>query len=216
MMKITPPVIPEYLAPFLEHCQHHKMVKNQEFIHKGDKSGSLYYLIQGSVAVILEDGEGKEVVLSYINKGGFIGEMGLFLPEPTRSVLVRTRVECEIAEISYLEFEQLLETTLSPYTKDLLFEIGRQLTERLILTSLKVSDLAFLDVTGRVASCLLQLSHEPDAMTHPDGMQIKITRQEIGKIVGCSREMVGRVLKKLEESELIVVKGKTMVILGTR
>ncbi|MNH24769.1 Cyclic AMP receptor-like protein [compost metagenome] len=53
-------------------------------------------------------------------------------------------------------------------------------------------------------------------MTHPDGMQIKITRQEIGRIVGCSREMVGRVLKDLEERSLVHVKGKTMVVFGTR
>ena len=49
-----------------------------------------------------------------------------------------------------------------------------------------------------------------------DGMQIKVTRQEIGRIVGCSREMVGRVLKNLEEQKLIQVKGKTMVVYGTR
>jgi CRP/FNR family cyclic AMP-dependent transcriptional regulator len=53
-------------------------------------------------------------------------------------------------------------------------------------------------------------------MTHPDGMQIRITRQEIGRIVGCSREMVGRVLKTLEEQNLIGVKGKTMVVYGAR
>ncbi len=53
-------------------------------------------------------------------------------------------------------------------------------------------------------------------MTHPDGMQIKITRQEIGRIVGCSREMVGRVLKTLEDQGLVLVKGKTMVVYGTR
>lgn len=53
-------------------------------------------------------------------------------------------------------------------------------------------------------------------MTHPDGMQIKITRQELGKIVGCSREMAGRVLKILEQQNLIYVKGKTIVIFGTR
>jgi CRP/FNR family cyclic AMP-dependent transcriptional regulator len=53
-------------------------------------------------------------------------------------------------------------------------------------------------------------------MTHPDGMQIKITRQEIGRLVGCSREMVGRVLKTLEDQGLVQVKGKTMVVLGTR
>src|SRR5690606_2668499 len=83
-------------------------------------------------------------------------------------------------------------------------------------TTRKAGDLAFLDVTGRVAGTLLELCREPDAMTHPDGMQIKITRQEIGRIVGCSREMVGRVLKELEEQGLVSVKGKTMVVYGTR
>jgi CRP/FNR family cyclic AMP-dependent transcriptional regulator len=47
-------------------------------------------------------------------------------------------------------------------------------------------------------------------------MQIKITRQEIGRIVGCSREMVGRVLKILEDQELISAHGKTMVVFGAR
>ncbi len=53
-------------------------------------------------------------------------------------------------------------------------------------------------------------------MTHPDGMQISITRQEIGRIVGCSREMAGRVLKNLEVQGLVHVKGKTIVVFGTR
>ena len=53
-------------------------------------------------------------------------------------------------------------------------------------------------------------------MTHPDGMQIKVTRQELGKIVGCSREMAGRVLKNLEMDGLVSVSGKTMVVYGTR
>ena len=90
------------------------------------------------------------------------------------------------------------------------------MADRLGKTTQKVGDLAFLDVTGRVARALLDLCKEPDAMTHPDGMQIKITRQEIGRIVGCSREMVGRVLKTLEEQGLVTVKGKTMVVLETR
>jgi CRP/FNR family cyclic AMP-dependent transcriptional regulator len=47
-------------------------------------------------------------------------------------------------------------------------------------------------------------------------MQIRITRQEIAKIVGCSREMAGRVMKTLEEDGLISAKGKTIVVFGTR
>src|SRR5690606_32352042 len=97
-----------------------------------------------------------------------------------------------------------------------LFSLSKQVAKRLRDTTRKVGDLAFLDVTGRVARTLLDLCKQPDAMTHPDGMQIKITRQEIGRIVGCSREMVGRVLKTLEDQELISARGKTMVIYGAR
>ncbi|HYN77322.1 MAG TPA: helix-turn-helix domain-containing protein, partial [Lamprocystis sp. (in: g-proteobacteria)] len=96
------------------------------------------------------------------------------------------------------------------------FAIGTQLSLRLRQTSRKVGDLAFLDVTGRIAHTLLELCKQPDAMTHPDGMQIRITRQDIGRIVGCSREMAGRVLKSLEEQGLISVAGKTIVVFGTR
>jgi len=71
-------------------------------------------------------------------------------------------------------------------------------------------------VSGRVARALLDLCKQPDAMTHPEGMQIRVTRQELGRIAGCSREMVGRVLKDLEERNLIWAKGKTMVVYGTR
>ena len=109
-----------------------------------------------------------------------------------------------------------LEYRLSQKYPDLLYAVGKQMAVRLRKTTRKVGDLAFLDVTGRVARTLLELCKEPDAMTHPDGMQIKITRQEIGRIVGCSREMVGRVLKDLEEQGLVHVKGKTMVVYGTR
>jgi len=90
------------------------------------------------------------------------------------------------------------------------------MAHRLRNTTRKVGDLAFYDVTGRIARTLIDLSKEPDAMTHPDGMQIKIPRQEIGRIVNCSREMAGRVLKALEEQELVSVAGKTIVVFGTR
>ena len=137
--------------------------------------------------------------------------MGLFHTKDSRSAWVRAKTECEVAEISYSKFQEIAEDH-----PEFLFALGCQMARRLRATTRKVGDLAFLDVTGRVARTLLDLCKEPDAMTHPDGMQIKITRQEIGRIVGCSREMVGRVLKTLEEQGLVMVKGKTMVVYGTR
>jgi len=217
-MKIgtPPPPPPAWLTPFLAHCHVRQYPARRELMKPDDPADTLYYLVAGQLTVSLEDSEGHEIIITYLNKGDFLGEMGLFIPQPTRSVFIRTRSACELAGISYAKLEQLLETELAPHAKEFLYAIGRQLSTRLINTSRKVSDLAFLDVTGRVARTLIELSHQPDAMTHPDGMQIRITRQEIGRIVGCSREMVGRVLKSLEDEGLIRVKGKTMVIFGTR
>ncbi|MCP3871452.1 MAG: cAMP-activated global transcriptional regulator CRP [Gammaproteobacteria bacterium] len=207
---------PVYLKPLLSFCHRRRYPPKIDIIHPGDPADSLFYLIEGSVTIAIEDEEGREIILSYLNKGEFLGEMGLFTPQARRSVLVRTRSECILAEISYARLEQLFENDLKAYTKDILFALGGELTKRLLNTSRKVGHLAFLDVTGRVASTLLELCKQPDAMTHPDGMQIRITRQEIGRIVGCSREMAGRVLKNLEEQGLIRVKGKTIVVFGTR
>jgi CRP/FNR family cyclic AMP-dependent transcriptional regulator len=162
------------------------------------------------VTVFIEDENGREIIVAYLNEGDFIGEMGLF-GEDLRTAWVKAKTACEVAELSYAKFSELTDTDGS-----ILFAISSQLVDRLEKTTQKVGDLAFLDVTGRVARTLLDLCKEPDAMTHPDGMQIKITRQEIGRIVGCSREMVGRVLKTLEDRGLVSVKGKTMVVYGTR
>ncbi len=211
-----PPPEPEYLQPLLSFCHRRRYPAKADIIRFGDPADTLYYLLDGSVTAIIEDEEGKEIILAYLNKGEFLGEMGLFIPCSTRSVLVRTRTEVTLAEISYKRLEQLFEAELKPYSKDILYAFGGQLTERLLRTSRKVGHLAFLDVTGRIARTLLELCDEPDAMTHPDGMQIRITRQEIGRIVGCSREMAGRVLKNMEEQGLIHVKGKTIVVYGTR
>lgn len=199
------------LEEFLSHCHRRRYPSKSTIIYAGDNSDSLYYIVKGSVTVLIEDDEGREMIVAYLNDGDFFGEMGLFCPEDSRSAWVRAKTECEVAEISYAKFKELSVT--QPL---MLFELSSQMARRLRDTTRKVGDLAFLDVTGRVARTLLDLCKEPDAMTHPDGMQIKITRQEIGRIVGCSREMVGRVLKTLEDQGLVSVKGKTMVVFGTR
>ena len=196
---------------FLEHCHQKAYAAKQLIIKEGDPSNDLYYIVTGSVTVMIEDSKGNEIVLAYLNAGEFFGEIGLFSEGGNRTAFVRAKTKSEIAKISYEKLKSL--HSIFP---ELLFSIASQMAMRLRRTSRKVSDLAFTDVKGRVARTLLDLCKEPDAMTHPDGMQIRITRQELGRIVGCSREMVGRVLKSLEEDHLISVSGKTMVIFGTR
>jgi CRP/FNR family cyclic AMP-dependent transcriptional regulator len=216
MQRFVPPTDPEWLEAFLSYCHTKHYEKRVDFIHAGEPAETLYYLVEGSAAALIEDEDHRELTLAHINAGEFIGEMGLFLPQKTRSVIVRTRIKCRVAEISYRRLEQVLERELRDQAVSFLNAIGRQLSLRLQRTSRKVGDLAFVDVTGRIAGTLLELCKQPDAMTHPDGMQIRITRQDLGRMVGCSREMAGRVLKALEEQDQISVKGKTIVVFGTR
>lgn len=197
---------------FLKHCRRTRHPAKVPVIRPGDPADTLYYIVDGSVAVSLEDEEGNELVLAYLNPGDFIGEMGLFMETRRRDALVRTRTECELAEIRYTKLRQLLDSELADDLSPLLFALGVQLSKRLLHTSRKVSRLAFMDVTGRVARTLLDLCQEPDAKEHPDGTQIRISRKEISRIVGCSREMAGRVLKGLEEEGLITTSGMTIIV----
>ncbi|AFM34875.1 cAMP-activated global transcriptional regulator CRP [Stutzerimonas kunmingensis] len=211
-ISLTPKI--KNIDKLLAHCHRRRYTAKSTIIYAGDRCESLFFIVKGSVTILIEDDDGREMIIAYLNAGDFFGEMGLFEKEGAekeRSAWVRAKTECEVAELSYAKFREL--TQQDP---DILYALGSQMAERLRNTTRKVGDLAFLDVTGRVARTLLDLCKQPDAMTHPDGMQIKITRQEIGRIVGCSREMVGRVLKSLEAQGLVYVKGKTMVVFGTR
>jgi len=198
------------MEAFLASAHKRRYPKGSTIIYAGEDSDSIYYITNGSVTVLIEDDSGREIIVAYLNKGDFFGEMALF-GEGTRTAWVKAKTDCDVAELGYSKF-----VDLSKQDSGMLFELTSQIVERLGKTTQKVGDLAFLDVTGRVARQLLDLCDQPDAMTHPEGMQIKITRQEIGRLVGCSREMVGRVLKTLEDQGLVTVKGKTMVVLGTR
>jgi CRP/FNR family cyclic AMP-dependent transcriptional regulator len=155
------------LDSFLHHCHTKKYDVRSTIIHAGDESETLYYIIDGSVSVVIEDEDCNEIVLAYLNPGDFFGEMGLFEEHIKRSAWVIARTTCEVAEIHYNQF-----MVLARETPEILFQLSSQLASRLRKTSRKVSNLAFMDVTGRVARTLLELAREPDAITHPDGMQI--------------------------------------------
>ncbi len=206
----------EALDNFLHLCHTRSYPAKTNIIRPGDVGDKLLFIIDGSVSITVDDEEGHELILAYLNRNDFIGEIGIFKGSETRTVTVKTRTKCQLAEISYDRLKQALKKELLEYAPDILYMLGEQLSTRLLITSRKYQDLAFMDVEGRIARTLLDLCKEPDAITHPDGMQLSITRQEIGRIVGCSREMAGRVLKELVDKELISAHGKTIVVFGTR
>jgi len=205
------------LHSLLDYCMIEHLPTKQLIVRPGDPADKLYYIVEGSVTISMEDEEGNDIILTYLNDTDFIGETGLFIKHQTaRQVTVRTRSPCTLAEITYDRLEELSRTDLKNEYAAILEIIATHLSTRLMQATRKVGHLAFMDAAGRIASTLLDLCKQPDAMTHPEGMQIKISRTELGKIVGCSREMVGRVMKNMELQGLITAKGKTIVVFGAR
>ena len=201
---------------FLGHSHRRRYPTRTDVFRPGDAAGTLYYVISGSVSIIAEEDEERELVLGYYGTGEFVGEMGLFIESDKREVILRTRTPCELAEISYERLHQLFLGQLSADAPKLLYAIGSQISRRLLHTSRKASRLAFLDVTDRIVRTLHDLAREPEAMSHPQGTQLRVSRQELARLVGCSREMAGRVLKKLQADGALHARGKTVVLYGTR
>lgn len=177
----------------------------------GDPPQSIYLVLEGSVSILLEDENGREIVLAYLGPGDFFGELCLFPDQQTRTAIVRTRTPTLAAELNYDAFMKFYREN-----PDIMFEIAGQLANRLRNTTRRLADLAFLDVAGRMDRTLIDLTKRRDATEHPDGTLIRTSRQELARLVGCSREMAGRVLKKLEEDGVVVAQGRSILVLGVK
>ncbi|KGM55544.1 transcriptional regulator [Lysobacter arseniciresistens ZS79] len=218
LSRTNSPLMPDgaVIERFLAHCHRRRYPSRTDVFRPGDPASTLYYVVSGSVSIITEEDDGRELVLGYFGPGEFVGELGLFIENDQREVILRTRTPCELAEIGHERFYDLLLSRLAPDAPKLLYAIGSQISRRLLDTSRKAGRLAFLDVTDRIVRALHDLAKEPEAMSHPDGTQLRVSRQELSRLVGCSREMAGRVLKKLQADGKLHARGKTVVLYGTR
>ncbi|MGD8783739.1 MAG: cAMP-activated global transcriptional regulator CRP [Thioalkalispiraceae bacterium] len=206
----------EAIDELLKYCEIRQFPKKGIIIKGGETADCLFYLIRGSVTVTVLDENENEVVLTYLNAGDFIGEIGLFYQIKHRIAKVRARTPCELAEIKYEKLEELFTDKLKDVQSDVLTAIGLQLAQRLLKTTRRVTQLAHMDVSGRVARILLDLCREPEAMSHPEGTQVHISRQELGRMAGCSRETVGRILKTMAEDGMIEANGMDIVVYHSR
>lgn len=196
---------------FIAQARKRSFPAKHTLMHAGDPPQSLFLILEGSVSILLEDANGREIVLAYLNPGEFFGEMCLFPEHKQRTAIVRTRSTTLVAEIGYTAFRDFAQKNT-----DIMFELAGQLASRLRDTSQRLGDLAFLDVAGRLAHVLLALTKEPDAAAHARGVTVRISRQELARNIGCSREMAGRVLKKLEEDGMVQTQGRSILVLGAK
>jgi CRP/FNR family cyclic AMP-dependent transcriptional regulator len=172
----------------------------------GDPTDSLYIVLSGRLKVMMSDAEGKEVILSILTAGEFFGEMGLIDDAP-RSASVVSIEACELLSIAKRDFKKCLAENF-----EMAQAVMRGLVRRLRDADRKIGSLALLDVYGRVARLLLDMSETVD------GEKIvtkRLPKQDIAKMIGASREMVSRVMKDLQMGGYIEVRGSNIVLRDT-
>ena len=98
------PHIPKF-EEFLNHCNRRRYPAKSTLIHAGDACDTLYYIIKGSVSVLIEDDDGREIIVAYLNTGDFFGELGL-LDSDRRSATVTAETDCEVIVIERDRFLQ--------------------------------------------------------------------------------------------------------------
>jgi CRP/FNR family cyclic AMP-dependent transcriptional regulator len=172
----------------------------------GDPTDSLYIVISGRLKVMMGDADGKEVILTILGPGEFFGEMGLIDDEP-RSASVVAIEPCELLSIAKRDFKKCLSDNF-----EMTMAVMRGLVRRLREADRKIGSLALLDVYGRVARLLLDMSEDVNGQKM---VTKRLPKQDIAKMIGASREMVSRVMKDLQMGGYIEMRGSTIVLRDT-
>ena len=178
--------------------------RGEVIVEQGKKSNALFILLNGRARVVTADSRGREVILATLQPGDHIGEMSLIDNEP-HSATVRAEVQTDVLMLGRIEFARCL-----PENSSMAYAVMRGLVQRLRHADRKIESLALMDVYGRVARALLEFATETG-----DGEMLireKISRQDIAKMVGASREMVSRVMKDLERSGYIRVEEGCIIL----
>jgi len=170
----------------------------------------IYLVVKGTVSIqILDFEQENEVTVTHVAPHGVFG-----LPDSDKSTDPRrlrisaiAKTPCTVVE---LQRSQLLQ--LASKHPDIMMEVCNGLARFTIKVVEKVGQFAFFSARGRISSALLDLCALPDAATHPSGFLIKNTRMEIAKLVGCTREMVGRVMKDLNREGMITTVGRHTIV----
>ena len=182
--------------------------RGESIVEQGKKSNSLSIILTGRARVMTTDSRGREVILATMHPGDYIGEMSLIDNEP-HSATVRAEIQIDVLMLGRLEFAKCLSENSS-----MAYAVMKGLVQRLRHADSKIESLALMDVYGRVAKALLEFS-VPDAQGNAI-IRDKVSRQDLAKMVGASREMVSRVMKDLEERGFIETRADGSMLVKER
>jgi CRP/FNR family cyclic AMP-dependent transcriptional regulator len=179
--------------------------RGEQVVRSGESADALLILLTGRAKVSNFDEEGREIILAWLGPGEFFGEMGL-IDGSSRSASVVAVENCELLTIGKQEFQRCMQDNFQVAQK--LMQI---LVRRLREADRNIESLALLDVYGRVARLLLDLSEEEDGKRL---VRKKISKQDMARMIGASREMVSKVMRDLEVGGYIITNGDLITITG--
>jgi CRP/FNR family transcriptional regulator, cyclic AMP receptor protein len=178
--------------------------KGTLIIEEGSRGDTLYLLLSGRVKACSSDARGREIVYGVYGTGDWFGEMSLDGGPRSASVVAESACVCAV-----LTRQSLREHIRSE--PEFAFELIERVIRRARLATQSARNLALLDAYGRV-SALLESLARPDA----DGMRRidePLTHAEIAARVGCSREMVSRLMKDLVQGGWVRAQARRYVLL---
>ncbi len=150
--------------------------------HEGDQPNDMYVVTRGRIAVGNRSFDGRESLVALMEVGDPFGELGLF-DGRGRSAEARA---LEPSTVIRLPFTQLRKV----YSEEpsLLWQVAELLATRLRNMDEVLADAVFLDVIGRTAKRLLELS------AGEDDFYLQVTQEELAGMVGASRERVNKAI----------------------
>ena len=163
--------------------------KGALLIQEGERRDEQFIVLSGRVKAFSSDDRDREIVYGVYGAGEYFGEMSLDGGPRSASVIALEATSCAV----------LTRQTLAMHIAEcpeFAFELIAKVIRRARLATRSARSMALLDVYGRLVQLLDEL-----ALPEPDGSRLvdeRLTHQDIAARVGCSREMVSRLLKDLE------------------
>ena len=160
------------------------LVRGDVLFKEGEAPDALYIVLSGRIAIAIDNKplDSRESVVALMVEGDLFGDLAL-LDGGARSALARALEPSTVLHIPYSAVEPQLSTN-----PELLWGITRVLARRLRAMDEALADSVFLDVTGRTAKRLLELSEGKDEFVLP------VTQEELAGMVGASRERVNKAI----------------------
>lgn len=184
------------------------MKKGRTIFYEGDPGDSLFVLTTGLVKVWVSSGGGEEMVLATLRAPESFGELSAVSGAPRSA----SATAMEDSALISLDRDTLLDLAhRHPAVTDGLLQALGDLTRRI---TEQASDLVFLDLAGRVAKRLVQLT-ERDARHDGDKLvlELPLTQSELAEMVGGSRQSVNQILKAFESRGFLELRGREVAIL---